>query len=375
MKKIAIDARFINPETMGVGRYSFELISHLNKLNHPELKFDVFLPKNMFPLLSFLSSSFRLVEANEPWYSFVEQYSLRKKLYAAKPDLVHFLQFNHPLFLKIPYIVTVHDIIPLFYREKHVSKVKALLYKFEAREAIRNAQKVIAVSKRTKSDLIKYFAADPAKISVIYHGVDAGNQRGRIHSSQQEIKGVNLKRPFFLYVGQQRIHKNVDGLIEGFAEFKRSYPEAKDFQLVLAGKKNNLAVWLSKAISESGFSKAVILTDFVSNDELSALYAHSQGFIFPSFMEGFGLPPLEAMAHGAPVASSNASCMPEVLGKAAIYFDPNSPKEIAKAMHSLAVDKELRERLKALGKSQAANYKWQVASEETLDLYKKLLKI
>lgn len=381
MNNIAIDARFIDPKTMGVGRYSFELIKNLGlilKENEELNKFDfhIFLPKRKFALLEDLNlpREMGLVEASEPWYSWSEQVAFRRKILSHGPNLVHFLQFNHPIFFPMPYILTVHDLTLHFFSGRTDSLLKTLAFKMTLKDGVKRAKKIITASEATKKDLVKYYGADPKKITVIYHGADSSEQSGSAPlEAFKSLDKIGVAEPYFLYVGQQRIHKNTDGLVAGFDIFKNKYPEAKNYKLILAGKKDEKAIWLAKALYKSNFQKDIVLTDFVSTLELKALYTHAKGFIFPSLMEGFGIPPLEAMQNGVPVAASSTSCMPEVLGEAVIYFDPLKSEEIALAMHRLATEEALRADLIAKGHVQAAKYSWKIAAEETLKVYEEVV--
>jgi glycosyltransferase involved in cell wall biosynthesis len=146
-----------------------------------------------------------------------------------------------------------------------------------------------------------------------------------------------------------------------------------DYQLVIAGKKDSFHNSLEQAIADANLQDRVVFTGFVSDRELAGLYKNSKLYIFPSLSEGFGLPPLEAMAHGLPVASSNATCLPEVLGDAAVYFDPRSDAEMADAMLSVLSDEKLSNDLIKKGLKQVKKYSWKQTAKETLKIYEKAM--
>jgi glycosyltransferase involved in cell wall biosynthesis len=172
-----------------------------------------------------------------------------------------------------------------------------------------------------------------------------------------------------MYVGRPQPHKNLGRLIEAYAQLKQSNP---DLKLVLAGKKDALYRQHERAVKRQGIT-GVVFTGFVSEGQLRWLYEHTAAYVFPSLSEGFGLPPLEAMMHGAPVVSSNATCLPEVNGDAAVYFDPLDVANMAGQIAKVLGSEKLRHDLIAKGRKQAAQYSWRRMAEQTLDVYERVL--
>ncbi len=180
------------------------------------------------------------------------------------------------------------------------------------------------------------------------------------------LKKYKIRKPYLIYTGQWRTHKNLIRLVRGF---HRALRKGLDAQLVIVGKKDPLFSELPQIVKEKKLSSHVILTDFVPDQDLPYLYKGSTAFVFPSLAEGFGLPPLEAMASGIPVISSDASCMPEVLGNAAFYFDPFDISDISRSIIRIIKDKKLQSKLRSRGIKQAKKYSWEKMARETLLIY------
>lgn len=373
---IVIDARFLDPDSSGNGRLSFDLLARLLPITPHRLTILV-PPRSKDVLRPYLQANQQAIVTQEPWYSLAEQLSFRRRLLELQPTVVHFLHFNHPLRLPIPYIVTIPDLVLDDYPTPSAGFLKRRLYRLVMADAVSHSQVIIAVTEATKNDLIERYQAEPAKVRVVYEAVDSLRQPPSLPTAtplSPTLTKLGVQSPYLLYVGQQRIHKNIDGLIRGFVRFKKQ-TEDRTIKLVLAGKIDPAASWVNAALTEAGpLASDIIRTDFVSDTDLVLLFRHALAFVFPSFKEGFGLPPLEAMRYNLPVASSNASCLPEVLGDAALYFDPTSPAAIAKTLAQITADTTLRARLISLGKAQEKRYTWKHAAEQTLRLYDDVIK-
>lgn len=180
------------------------------------------------------------------------------------------------------------------------------------------------------------------------------------------------KEPYLLYVGNSYPHKNLERLISAFKIVLDKQPE---LYLVLVGKIDNFYQDLQCFVKKIGLEKKVIFTGYVSDSELSWLYAHGLAYVFPSLSEGFGLPGLEAMAKDLPVVSSNKEPLPEIYGSAALYFNPEDISEMAHAILQVIQNKEIREKLKKAGRAQIKKYSWDRCAKQTLEVYKSVLKI
>ena len=224
------------------------------------------------------------------------------------------------------------------------------------------SKQIIVLSNFVKRDVAAYAHVRPSKITVTYAAADF------IPDPPEALPSL-AEKGFLLYVGRPLPHKNLPRLIEAFKTLKLQHPELK---LVLAGKKDALYESIENEVSRQGI-KDVVFTGFVTEGNLRWLYEHCAAYIFPSLSEGFGLPGLEAMEHGAPVVSSNATCLPEIYGDAAFYFNPTDIGSIVSAINNVLVDPILREQLIERGRTQVKKFSWPRMASETLSVYRKVL--
>ncbi len=368
--RIGIDARFYGSVGKGLGRYTSELISHLEKIDDGNdyviflwtSNFDSYVPKN---------PRFTKVLAEFPWYTWREQVQYPKLLNQHGLDLIHFPHFNVPFFYRKPFVVTIHDLILLSHPTTRASRLGPLIfwikfqfYRLVIRRAIADAETVITVSQTVKKEMLERFPFAKQKNVVVTYEACAPS----LQKTQNAQLRSDIKKPFALYVGNAYPHKNLERLVEAFAAFRKRAEHA-DWQLVLVGAEDYFYARLKKEAAENDLAQNVVFAGHVTDEELATLYENAAFYVFPSLCEGFGLPPLEAMQHGLPVTSSNASCMPEILGDAAHYFDPEKPAEIYTALTRMADDTELRAELIAKGRSQVAKYDWTRCAQQTLDAY------
>jgi glycosyltransferase involved in cell wall biosynthesis len=287
---------------------------------------------------------------------------------------VHFTNFNFPVAYKGKFVITIHDLTLLNFKNYRSSASSRLLYKLKdqvmrnviLKQGVKKASAVIVPTQYVKDDVAKTFKVPKNKIVVTKEAVDMDFSSPAINL---EKNGIN--KPFVLYVGNAYPHKNLERMVLAFGRLITKY--LLDYQLVIAGKKDSFHNSLEQAIADANLQDRVVFTGFVSDRELAGLYKNSKLYIFPSLSEGFGLPPLEAMAHGLPVASSNATCLPEVLGDAAVYFDPRSDAEMADAMLSVLSDEKLSNDLIKKGLKQVKKYSWKQTAKETLKIYEKAM--
>lgn len=374
---IGIDARFFGPKAKGLGRYAQKLIEGLEQTDKQN-NYLIFLRRDNFDEYQPQSPRFKKMAADYRWYSLAEQLFFPFKLYQQKIDLMHFAHFNAPVLYWRPYVVTIHDLIlqrfstvkgTLLGQLKYF--LKNLGYKIVIRLVARRARKIIAVSRFVKDDIIKSFSVPPEKIEIIYEGAPVLAKSKELMANSGEIlEKYGIKKPYLFYVGNAYPHKNLVRLVEAFKILRSGqYP---DLQLVLAGGDDYFYKKLKKENCDSAgvcFGGGVIFAGFVPDEELRNLYANAALYVFPSLCEGFGLPPLEAMACGAPVAASGATCLPEILGGAAYYFDGGNPQDMAAKIKEVLSDEILREKLIAQGFEQIKKYSWQKMAEETRKVY------
>ncbi len=263
-------------------------------------------------------------------------------------------------------VVTIHDVYHLAYM--HTLKLVEKMYvRMVLPLAAVLSEKVITVSSFSKSEIVKYTGIRSEKIEVIYNGVD--------YLKFNDTKGVNtlnLSGRYLLYVGNVKPHKNIVGLINAFAIFHTSFPDVK---LVIVGKKDNFIHGIQNLdafIKSLGIDRHIVFTGFVESDALYSLYKNAQVFVFPSFYEGFGLPPVEAMATGVPVVASRSASIPEVCGDAAIYVDPNNPQDIAQGIIKIFRDDSFRNELIDKGYARAQCFPWQASAAKHVKLFEEL---
>ena len=277
--------------------------------------------------------------------------------------------------LKVPYIITVHDLIRYFDLEDS-EEDKALIYLPNRRyrhylnldyEGIRKATRIIAVSQSTKDDLIEHIGIADERISVVYEGID--------HSLFRPVSHRIYNHPYILFVGSEQPRKNFTTLLKAFSQLK-SGPRFKKLKLVKVGKAGGRGVDFRSqtmgVVESLHLSREVIFTDFVPEADLPAYYSGAEVFVLPSLYEGFGFPVLEAMACGCPVITSNTSSLPEVVGKAGIMVDPYNTDSLAQAMMQVLTDSELSNNMIRKGLVQSRRFTWEKAAEQTLEVYNKV---
>jgi glycosyltransferase involved in cell wall biosynthesis len=384
---IGIDARFLGPKGKGLGRYTQKLIEELEKIDSKD-QYVIFLRQENWSEFEPKSSHFKKVLADFSWYSLAEQLVMPAKIYREGIDLMHFPHFNVPIFYFGPFVVTVHDLILRHFPTRRASTLgpmkywlKNAAYRIVIWLAIKRAKKIIVPSNHVKKDILNNFGVDEEKIVVTYEGAPEGSSklkvpaegeaRQRRQSSKLILNHYKINKPYLLYVGNAYPHKNLENLIEAFRILMEKYNQ--DLQLVLVGEEDYFYKRLRAETDAMLFSfrvfNRVVFAGFISDDNLSDLYREAKLYVFPSLCEGFGLPPLEAMAHGIPIVSSYATCLPEVLGEAAIYFDAASAEDMAEKINKVLTDKSLAEKLKIAGYEQIKKYSWQKMAKETLGIY------
>lgn len=382
-KRIGIDARFYGPLGKGLGRYTQEVVDNIIKLD-PDNEYTVFLRRENFNDFKGDGLRVKKVLADIRWYSLAEQLIFPFYIWRERLDLMHFPHFNAPIFCPIKFVVTIHDLILIEFPTSRATtlgpiiyKIKNLAYKIVISLTVRRAKKILAVSEYTKNDIIKQFKVNPKKIIVTYEGVAELAKTPFIKGG----KGNFINYPYILYVGNAYPHKNLEGLIKVFSEINPhtiglrpgSYgvgvnKNLPDLKLVLVGKEDYFYSRLKQFAKN--FSNNIIFPGYAPDSELAELYQNALAYVFPSFYEGFGLPPLEAMAHGLAVVSSNKTCLPEILGAAALYFNPDDQADMKHKIEQALANKRLRAELISRGYLQIKKYSWQDCAEKTLAVYK-----
>lgn len=356
-KRIVIDARIINSTT---GRYVERLLTYLEAIDHeneyivlvPTKDLDYWVPKN---------KNFTVRETNVKNYSFGEQLGFAVFLYKLKADLVHFCMPQQPLLYFKPHVTTVHDLTLLrtYNSDKNwlIFHLKQLVGRFVFWWVAHSSRYILTPTHFTQQDFLSFSQISKHKVKTIYLAADTKKYASKKPS-------LPFKK-FIMYVGQQSDYKNIRRLIKAHQEIILSKP---DLGLIFVGGKNKLLQTNEKWVKEKGF-KNIYFTGFLSDEELAWAYQNCEAYVFPSLMEGFGLPGLEAMTQGAPVVSSKESCLPEVYGKAAHYFDPRDISDMATQIIKVLDDKSLRQRLIDNGREQVKKYSWKKTAQQTHQTY------
>ncbi len=361
MKHIVIDARIISSTT---GRYVERLLFYLQNID-TDNKYTVLVRKKDENYWEPHNKNFSVMVADYPNYSFAEQFRYWRFLRRLNADLVHFCTPEQPILYRGKKITTIHDLTLLktYNPDKNwfVYHFKQLVGRFVFWYVVKTSEYILTPSRYTKKDIQKSFKVKASNIHAIHLAA--------------ETKTTTLKpyplpsKQYLLFVGQQSHYKNIRTLQKAHAELLTTYP---DLLLVLVGKLDKPGQE-NKQYFESIGAKNIIYTGFVEDEQLNWLYHHTSAYIFPSYFEGFGLPGLEAMLHGAPVISSNATCLPEIYGAAALYFDPSSSRQLAQVITTILSDSKVRSAQISAGYTQAKKYSWKKTAQETHEFYQKVL--
>ena len=368
--RIAVDVRKIND--FGIGTYLRNLIRHL-PARDSNSEFHLLCYREDEELLRSLSPDFRLTFVRARNYSVSEHFSIPAKLSRIRADLYHAPHYVLPFMTPCRSVVTVHDVIHLLFPQYLPSQFAKHYARYMIARALDKAEIVMTVSRASKRDLMGFFEVDENKIRVIPNGIDPGMLRGlepeELDRTRQrfQLTGRNA-----LFVGNIKPHKNVERLIASFARVREDSSFA-DLGLIVVGDEISKYPALRRAVERHNVRAHVRFFGFVPERTLVALYRAADVFVFPSLYEGFGLPPLEAMANGTPVVTSKISSLPEVVGDAAITVDPYNVDEIADAMRKVLTDESLRERLVHNGRLRAERFSWEEAVSQIHAAYQAAL--
>jgi glycosyltransferase involved in cell wall biosynthesis len=295
-------------------------------------------------------------------------------LYAGRHNLLHALAFVAPLAWRGPTVVTVFDLSFLLFPERFRVYNRLYLSMF-TRLSARRADRVIVISESTKRDAVRLLGLDARRVAVVYCGVDETYRPLPAEVVEEYRRRRGLPERFVLFVGTLEPRKNIAGLIEAYRLLAAGWPRGagEPPALVIAGAKGWYYQDVYQAVQRAELMERVVFTGYVPADELPFLYNAATLFVYPSFYEGFGLPPLEAMACGTAVVVSDRSSLPEVVGDAGVLVNPEEPAAIAQAMHELLRDEEARRVLADKGRRRAAAFSWQRAAQETTAIYRQVL--
>ncbi len=369
--RIAIDARLSFSFQGGITQYTLNLIRALAAVDQENTY--IILQKRADQRVIASQSNFRRVHLWTPAHHPLEQYLLSVELLAHhNVDLIHWTDFIPPLYSHRPNVITVHDLAFLLY--PHFLTRDSAKYYGLIDQAVRRADHIIAVSEATKRDLVRLTGTPPKKITVIYEAAEPIYTPIQDQDALIDIRSrYHLPDQYILFVGTIEPRKNLKTLIRAFDLLRTNYKTPA--HLVIVGKQGWLYEDVYQLIEELGRQNEIHFLGRVPTADLPLLYNAAQMLVLPSFYEGFGLPPLEAMACGIPVIVSNISAMPEVVGDAALRVEPEDVEGFAVAMNRLLTEADLRADMIAKGRKRAKCFSWQRAALETIDVYQKVVKM
>ena len=370
--RIAIDIRRISE--FGVGTYTRNAIRTLARLDHDNEYFLLGIPGKLSGIED-LPPNFTTIPTHPNEFSLASYFELHRILKQNGCDLLHVPHlFWKPQGIPCPYVVTVHDLLDHMYRASTNSGLKRTVHFHLTKRVLHRAARIFAVSYFSKKDTENYFEVPAEKIEVIYNALDERFKQGHASEADRQFiaERYQVNYPFLLYAGRISPHKNVVRIIEAFSLLKNQLVEEGRFEelrLIIIGDEVSRHPDLRRAVIKSRMQNDVRFLGFVPIEVLRILYDQAKIFVFPSLYEGFGLPPLEAMAHGTPVVTSNTSSIPEVVGNAAVMVNPENVFEIQRALYRVLLDQNLREKLKARGVEQAQKFSWEESVGRMLKVY------
>jgi glycosyltransferase involved in cell wall biosynthesis len=351
----------------GINWYIYNLLHHLPEMAS-DIEYTVFTSERRYTVTPGIHLQVSRLPTDRPpvrilWEQALQPWAVRR----AKLDLLHSPAFVGPLFSACPLVVTVHDLSFLFFPQSFRTLNRSYLRLFTWL-SVRRAQRVLAVSESTKRDLVQYYGLSPAKVDVVYNGVDSAFRPLPAEQVAAFRRQAGLPERFMLFVGTLEPRKNVVRLIEAYARLPKERPP-----LVLVGGKGWLYEQIFAQVEALNLSGQVHFAGYVLAEDLPLWYNAADLFVYPSLYEGFGLPPLEAMACGTAVITSTASSLPEVVGKAGLAVDPTDTEALATAMGQMLIAKDLREQMQAEGLAQAQKFSWAKTARCTVGSYRRAL--
>jgi glycosyltransferase involved in cell wall biosynthesis len=379
--RILIDVRHIRD--FGIGSYIRNLVHALGKVDagnrytltarRDEVHEFAHLPRN-FETIPYERADTDLADqAAYPWF-----------LRSCPADVYHVPLNSVPLLMPKPYVVTIHDMSRLLYQDR-VSGWRNNLRLFLFRRGLLRADRIIAVSGATRRDVENLLNIPASRIRQIYNAPDprfeqhppaadarAAGPETQAFERRRILERYGISHPFLLYTGMIRPQKNIPRLIEAFASLRNElaeHPSYRDLKLIIIGDEISRFPSVRRAAIQYRVENAVRFLGFVPFDTLRVFYEAAEAFVFPSLYEGFGLPPLEAMASGTPVVTSNVSSLPEVVGDAAMTVNPENVFDIARGIREVLLDRNLRDELRRKGFERIRRFSWQRTAEEVLETY------
>jgi glycosyltransferase involved in cell wall biosynthesis len=363
--RIGIDARKLHD--FGIGTYIRGLLRQLARLDH-DTEFVVLCRPDDAPGLAALGENFRAVPETAGPYSLAEQLRIPRALRREGVTLFHAPHYVLPPLVTCRSVVTIHDCIHLMFPQYLQSRLALAYARASIGMAARRATRILTVSESSKRDILRFVDVPPDKIDVIYNAYD---ERFGAEPREEDVVRVReryqLHDEFVLYAGNVKPHKNLERVIQALHQVRaRGLDHLK---LVLIGDEISRYTALRRAVHQHQLHKYVRFLGYMPEETLAVMYRLAAVFVFPSLYEGFGLPPLEAMASGTPVVTSNVSSLPEVAGDAAVLVDPYDPEAIADGIYRVLTDETLRRDLRHKGLQRASQFSWEDSARRVRAIY------
>jgi len=371
--RVGIDARKLTD--FGIGSYVRNLLEAIAR--RPEsraYRFRVYVRGDDLGAVPALPENFELVQEDSPGYSVSELTKFAWRLLRDRLDLFHATHYVIPPLARARAVVTIHDIIHVLYPQFLPNRAALVYARVMIRRALKRADRIVTVSYNSKRDLVDYFGISPARIEVVYNGVASRFQPEAARADRDRVAGkYGLPRPYLLFLGGERPHKNVRNVLRAFAEARRE--RALPHSLVLGGPMPKNRSRVEALIAALDIAGHVVRPGVVPEEDLPGLFAGADAFLYPTLYEGFGLPVVEAMACGVPVLTSSTSALQEIAGGYAYLVDPMDVDAIARGIVDLATDPARRLEFANLGSKRARDFSWDRAAEETLRIYAEALRV
>ncbi len=371
--RIGLDARYVYDHFPGIGRYTANLAAALGRLEHGHtlaVLYNPALPNTRHDLVALLGDlgPVELVQTNVRPFSLAEQIALPRLARTLQLDLLHSPYYIKPYAgLPCPSVVTIYDLLGL-HLPQTLSRQGRLFYRVAMGLAVRSSQGIITISRNAQEALIRAYNIPPERITVTLLAAN-GRFRPQTESAVAAVRAkYGLSARYLLYVGANKPHKNLERLVQAWARVTPQQPAV----LLLAGHYDPRYPQVQQLAADPALRDRIMRIQNVAEADLPALYAGATAFVFPSFYEGFGLPPLEAMACGVPVICADASSLPEVVGDAAVMFDPYAVDALAAAIQRVLDAPALRADLRERGLQRAQAFSWEQTARQTLQVYETL---
>ena len=364
--KIGIDVSCLAKQRTGIGIYTYNLIENLLKIDNSGEY--CFFSASSFNLNVYSKSSKKVFSCFPKKYTtvFWEQLLLPLLIKREKIDLLHSPNYVSPYLSRVSTVITVYDLSAFMFPDTHPI-LRQLRHRLFLSYSLKKSSKVITISENSKKDIQKYFGTPKEKIEVVYPGVSS--RFSRLDRRNIKVSG-DIPSSFFLYLGTLEPRKNLITLLRAFSKIRYKI----DQKLVVVGGRGWYYHDIFDLVKKLSIKEKVVFLGYLPDEVLVNIYNLADLFVYPSLYEGFGLPPLEAMACGCPVITSNTSSLPEAVGDAGIMIDPNDVEALAREMARVLADEKLRKEMSEKGLARAKLFSWEKCARETLQLYEEIAK-